>query len=242
MGLTLTILGCSGTYAAPDNACSGYLLDDGSTRLWIDVGPGTLANVQRFLGPAEVDAVLVTHNHPDHWLDLPVLRNALRYYLNREHMAVYAPSEVLELAVPVIGEIEPTFSWQTVADGDELVIGDMVVRLARTDHPVETMAVGVTAGGRTFAYSSDTGPRFSLAPLGSEFDAVLVEATLTTEEPDHVHLTARQAGALATEAGARRLLLTHIPPGTDPDAQARDARETFAGPTEAVRVNERYPL
>ncbi len=242
MSLTLTVLGCAGSYPGPGDACTGYLLDDGTTKVWLDCGPGTLSNLQRHCAITEVDAVIVTHHHPDHWLDLPVLRNALRYYLEVERFDVYAPAETWHAARQLIGDIAPTFTAHVIADGGSERIGTMEVRFARTDHPVETLAARIDAGGTSIAFTADTGPAFSLSPLGAGIAVVLAEATLATTAAGHVHLTGAEAGALAAAAGAGRLLLTHLPPGADAEQHRAAAATTFDGPIEVVATNERYHL
>ena len=79
MGLTVTVLGCDGSYAGPDGACSGYLVSSGDTHVWLDCGPGTLANLQRHIDLHDLSAIVVSHSHPDHWAELPVAYNALGY-------------------------------------------------------------------------------------------------------------------------------------------------------------------
>ena len=111
MGLSWTVLGCSGTYAAPDNACSGYLVRSGDTNVWVDCGPGTLANLQHHVPIPMVDAVVVSHVHPDHWLELPVLRNALKYGFGRSGVGLFGTAATrARLDALVDGEIEPTFT------------------------------------------------------------------------------------------------------------------------------------
>src|SRR5581483_4236142 len=102
------------------------------------------------------------------------------------------------------------------------------------DHPPETLAVRIDdVDGGTLAYSADTGPAWSLRALGGGIDVALLEASLPVEHEGQVqHLSGRQAGAMAGEAGARRLLLTHVQPGIDPERQLTDARAAFAGPVE----------
>ncbi len=250
MALTLTVLGCSGTYAGPGNACSGYLLDGAGTRVWLDCGPGTLAALQRHVSLDELDAVVVSHSHPDHWLELPVLRNALRYVTGRCHLPVFGTAETLALLEAVLGEpCSPTFDWQVVADGDAFEAGGLSFRCARTDHPVETLSVRVDAGAggdggrRSLVYSADTGPGWAPAALGPGIDLALVEATLpAAPEGAAVHLSAGQAGSLARQAGAGRLLLTHLLPGSDADAHREAAAVAFGGPVEVAEVGRCYPV
>ena len=117
--LSVTILGCSGTYAGPGGACSGYLVRGGGTTVWVDTGPGTLGNLQQHVDITALDAVVVSHSHPDHWGELGVLRNALKYGFQVEGMPVYSTSAVRALVDIVCGDSsEPTFRWGIVADGD----------------------------------------------------------------------------------------------------------------------------
>lgn len=242
MALSLTVLGCSGSYAAPGGACSGYLVQDGTTSLWMDCGPGSFANLQQHVDLASLDALLITHHHPDHWLELPVLRTALLYYRQRPPLALYGPQESLHAASELIGALSPPFEPHVLADRDEVRIGSLSVRVAQTDHPVETLAVRVDAEDVAFAYTSDTGPRFDIETLGDGLDVLLAEATLAEPEPHHVHLSGAEAGALAAAAGVRRLLLTHVPPGEDPLQRVAAAAATYDGSIDAVAINERYDL
>src|SRR5918997_941467 len=92
MGLKVTVLGCSGSYPGPGSACSGYLVEDDSTKLWLDAGSGTLANLQRHIDPADLDAVVLSHEHPDHWTDLEGFQHVLRFILEQQGFPVYAPA------------------------------------------------------------------------------------------------------------------------------------------------------
>ena len=85
--LTVTVLGCDGSYPGPGGACSGYLVTCDGTNLWIDCGPGTLAAIQMHLRIEEIDAVLITHEHPDHWSDLQHLGVACRWMVQRDPTA-----------------------------------------------------------------------------------------------------------------------------------------------------------
>src|SRR5262245_5520144 len=153
--LTLTVLGCSGTFAGPGEACSGYLVRGGGVAVGVDLGAGALANLQRHLPIDGLDALVLTHEHPDHWLDLPLLR----YVLDRPDRAlpVFGTAGTRRLAATVIGDLAPTLDWRTVDAGSSVEIGGLRVRFSLTDHPVETLAVRVDTDGRSLLYSADTG-------------------------------------------------------------------------------------
>ena len=238
MALTLTVLGCSGTYAGPGGACSGYLVDDGQTHLWVDAGPGTLANLQRHVEFDAVDAVVLTHEHPDHWTDVEGFVNVLRHVARREGVPVYAPSG---LRGHTYGDNSPQLAWHTVSDGRRLRVGTLELSFSRTDHGPETLAVRIDAAGRSLGYSADTGPAWSLEALGAGLDLALCEATVPTEmEGTMQHLSAGQAGASARAAGVDRLLLTHLWPTLDPDQSRREAAEAFGAPVDVAVVGARY--
>ena len=229
MGLTLTVLGCGGTYAGPDNACSGYLLRTDETSVLCDLGPGALANAQRHIDLVDVDAIVLTHEHADHWTDLPVTRNVYRYVLDRPPLPVFATAGTQALARPFCSGGDP-FAWTTIRDEDAVQIGDLTLRFSRTDHPVETLAVLAEYGGASLVYSADTGPGWSPRAFGVRPDLAVIEATLDHEHTNPVHLTATQAGERAAEVGAGALVLTHLLPGTDPAEQRAAAEVVFDGP------------
>ena len=242
--MRLIVLGCDGSYAGAGGACTGYLLQGGGVNLWLDAGPGTLANLQRHVDLDAIDGIVLTHAHPDHWVDLLPYHNVVRYIRKRSGLPVWSPNRVRELTEDIGGRLGHEFDWQVIDETSHAELGGLRLSFSRTDHPPETLAVRVDeVGGPSFAFSSDTGPAWSLAALGDGLDVALVEATLRTEDEGTVqHLSARQAGATATHARARRLLLTHLQPGTDAEAQLADARTTFRGPVEVVTTNASYDL
>ena len=240
-GLTLTVLGCSGTYPGDGGACSGYLVRSPGASLVVDLGAGTLANLQHHLAIGAIDAVVLSHVHPDHWLDLPVLRNAMRYVLGVGGLPVYGTAETWLMAEVIIGELPPTLLWHTIDESSVVEVGDQVVRFSRTDHPVETLAVRVDAGGRSLLYSADTGAAWDPGTTGADVDLMVCEASLELEHEGHVqHLSARQAGKLARSLGAGRLVVTHVVPGVDPEAQLEMAEQAFGGPVELAAANRSF--
>jgi ribonuclease BN (tRNA processing enzyme) len=240
MGLTLTVLGASGSYAPAGGACSGYLVDDGLTCLWIDAGSGTLANLQRHVGFDAVDAVVLTHEHPDHWSDLEGFLNVLRFVAHREGVPVYAPAGLRDRTYQ---DPEPFFAWNEVTDGDRVAVGSLQLGFSRTDHGPETLAVRVDGAGRSLGYSADTGPAWSLEALGPGLDLALCEATVPLElEGELQHLSARQAGETARAAGASRLLLTHLWPTLDVRRHRTEASDAFGAEVAVAVVDQRHDV
>ncbi|HEX3621820.1 MAG TPA: MBL fold metallo-hydrolase [Acidimicrobiales bacterium] len=238
MGLTVTVLGCSGSYAGPGGACSGYLVDDGATTVWVDAGSGTLANLQLHVALADVDAVVLSHEHPDHWSDLEGWNNVLRFVLDRRGFPVYAPAGLRYRAYQ---DTSPQMAWHDVADGDKVTVGTLDFTFSRTDHGPETLGMRVDGGGRSLGYSADTGPAWSLEALGGPLDLALCEATMAAEEEGTLqHLSARQAGASARAAGAGRLVLTHLWPTLDRERSRAEGSEAFGSAVEVAIVGARY--
>lgn len=242
---TLTVLGCDGGYPGPGGAASGYLLEAASgLAIWLDAGPGTFANLQLVTDPSRLDAVVLSHEHPDHWTDVEsyaVWR--VLHCSDRPPVAVYAPPGLRERAYSRDYDV---FEWHEVDPSERLVLasrergGDGVVcSFSATDHGPTTFAVRVdTAYGarggapsRSFAYSADTGPDWSPAQLGPDIGLFLCEATYTRDhEGDQRHLSGRQAGVMAAAAGIGRLVLTHRRPSIPEGALAAEADEAFGRP------------
>jgi ribonuclease BN (tRNA processing enzyme) len=137
----------------------------------------------------------------------------------------------------------PTLVWHTVADGHQLTIGAARLSFSRTDHPPETLAVRIDAGGASLGYSADSGPGWSLEALGPGLDLAVCEATfLHDQEGRHQHMSARQAGTTARAAGVGRLMLTHLWPTIEPAASRSEATAAFGGPVEMAQMNTTYQV
>jgi ribonuclease BN (tRNA processing enzyme) len=228
----LTVLGCSGSYgSARAGACSGYLLREGDTAIWMDCGNGTFPHLQQYVDPAELSAVVITHEHPDHCVDIYGLHVLLRYGLEQTGMPVFAPKGAERRLGGLVATWGGTFDWHAVDDGDKARVGAIDLRFSRTDHPPPTYAVEAAAAGRRMIYTADTGPEWTVDAFGSGADLVLSEASYLHDDiPINIHLSARQAGAAAREARAGRLVLTHIWPQVDPEASVAEGSEAFGEP------------
>lgn len=244
MGLTITVLGCDGSYPGPGGACSGYLLSSDRTHVWLDAGPGTLANLQEHISLRDLTAIVVTHSHPDHWSDLAAAHNALGYFFDRRAVPVYGTSDTRErLRVAKGGRIDEVYAWHTITDGSTFSVDALEFACAVTDHPVETLAVRVESNTTVFAYTSDTGSAWSMTALGPDIDMLFSEATFPEERAGQFeHLTASEAGAAARTAGAKRLVLTHLLPGADHDLARRIAIDAFGGDVDVATTHMKVEL
>jgi ribonuclease BN (tRNA processing enzyme) len=238
-GLTVTVLGCSGSYAGPGSPPSSYLVRSASTTVLMDAGPGSLVNLQRHVALADLDAVVISHSHHDHWLDLMGLRIAFRYFFELPGPRVVTTAEVAERADTLAGDEGTGFIWDIARDGATRTVGDLAFRFSQTDHPVETLAMRIDHDGRSLAYSADTGPGWGIGALGPEIDVALIEASLEVEhEGGFPHLSGRQAGAMARQAGVGRLVVTHIPPTADPHRHLFDAEAAFGQPAVLAAIDQ----
>lgn len=245
MGLSLTILGCTGSYPGPGDVCSGYLLQSDGTNVMVDAGPGTVAALQDHLALEDLDAVVLSHSHPDHWTDLMVLRTAWKYGLRREGLVVLGTEDTREHAAAIAeSHLSPTFDWRVIWDGATTTVGDLALCFSSTDHYVETLALRADVDGRSFAYSADTGPGWSFAELGDGIHLGLCEATFATDEEQAgvLHLSAGQAGAMARVAGVERLVLTHLLPGADAEAYRTNAVEAFGRDVDVATRGARFDV
>jgi ribonuclease BN (tRNA processing enzyme) len=237
--LSVTVLGCDGSYPGPDGACSGYLLACAGTRIWLDAGSGTLSNLQEHVPIEALDAVVISHHHPDHWSDLEHLAVASRWVVPRPLIPVYAPPDVSSLLR--VGAAADVLEWHHIRDGDRVEIGAMTVSFSETDHVATTLAARVDGGGRSLGYSADTGPGWDLSALGSGLHLALCEATyLADQEGSIPHLSARQAGLSARKAAVERLVITHLWPRVDKAAAEAEAAAAFGRDVTVAAIGERY--
>jgi ribonuclease BN (tRNA processing enzyme) len=201
----------------------------GESVIWLDCGNGTFANLQQHVDPSALTAVVITHSHPDHCVDIYGLHVMYRYGLDLYNLPVYAPEGVEGCLRGLVGDgWGGTFDWRLVADGDRAEIGGVSMRFSRTDHPPPTLAVELAHDGKRIVYTSDTGPGWSVGAFDRDADLVLSEATYQHDDiRTPIHLSARQAGELAREAGAKHLLLTHLWPTLDPMASVEEGSEAF---------------
>lgn len=238
--ITVTVLGSSGSYAAPDNPCTGFVVASRGATVLFDCGPGTLGPLQAVTDVRDLTAVVISHCHPDHWLELPVLRNVFLWFQPRDDVPVYGPAEVRDMdeAVNVVVDGAPDpFTWTTIDPTTRITIGDQEWSFDVTDHPVETLAARVGVGERSVLFTSDTGPGWTFDSFGRAVDAVFCDASHLCDYEDQgiPHLSAREAAERARSAGVGRLVLTHLIPGSDPAAHRAEAATAYGGPIDVAR-------
>ena len=229
--MRLTVLGSSGGYPAPGNPSSGFLLEHGSSKLWLDAGNGTFAELQRVADFTRIDALVLSHVHADHCADVYPLHVAIRYGESRGlRIPLYCPPGTRETLAPLLmtggwEELGEAFEFHTVDAGDTVEIGGMRLSFLRMDHPAHTLGIRAETASGTLTYSADTHTGADLAGFARGSDLLLCEATYQEGKiGGPVHLSARQAGDIARRAGVRDLALTHIWPTFDPEISLQEAR------------------
>jgi ribonuclease BN (tRNA processing enzyme) len=244
------VVALGGSAAGPNTGagCAGFLITEGDTSVVIDLGPGTLLELRNHVDYRALSAIVISHYHLDHILDLAALRFLAKY--NPVPMDGKIP-----LWVPP-GSGDRFAQWGTVfgdpSEGDfleavfdvneydpvqSLPIGVLSISFARTVHPVPAWAMRVSrTDGGDFGYTADTGPA-ALPDLVEFFWDIALLTSEATEPPEPTpwngsrgHLTPAEAGRLATGAGAKTLMLTHRWEELGLDRGAAEAQTAFAGP------------
>jgi ribonuclease BN (tRNA processing enzyme) len=249
--MRLTVLGCAGSFPSADAACSAYLVEAEGFALMLDFGSGSLSALQRYGDLRGVDAILLSHLHCDHMFDACLYVVVRRYAPDGPYarLPVYGPAGVRDRLSAAYGSrdegpLDDVYAFHTVTPGS-FAIGPFQITAERVNHPVETYGFRLEHGGRSLAYSADTGPCDALTRLAHRADAFLCEASYLDGEdnPPDIHLTGREAGEAAAKADVGQLLLTHIVEAWgDPRATHEAASAVFSGPVHRVRPGDRYEI
>ncbi|HET8683778.1 MAG TPA: MBL fold metallo-hydrolase [Micromonosporaceae bacterium] len=248
--MRLTVLGCAGSFPGPEAACSAYLVEAEGFRLLLDFGSGSLSALQRYAGLHEVDAILLSHLHCDHFLDACAYVVVRRYAPEgpRPPLPVYgpagAPARLAAAYSADKGPLDDVYTFYALQPGT-FPIGPFQVTVDQMNHPVETYGVRLDHGGKVLAYSADTGPCEALARLAQGADLFLCEASYLdgADNPPDLHLTGREAGEHATKAAVARLVLTHLVPAWGSEALTYEAATAaFDGPVDIARPGLRYQI
>jgi ribonuclease BN (tRNA processing enzyme) len=257
----ITVLGKSPAWQDADGACSGYLVEEDDCCLLLDCGNGVFSKLRRFVDYIDVDAVVISHLHADHILDLVPYASALTYAPRQQPVPVdrwpgtdnparpilYVPEGGQAALRRVCGgggmpeeHVEKAFDLREYAPDDVLEIGAMRVRFHRVPHYLPTCAVDVSSsvnGGGRFTYGADSAPNDELVRFADGTDLLMIEATLPRPEREgpRGHLTPAEAGEHGCKARVRRLVLTHISDELDAHWAQTEAEKAFGGPVDVAR-------
>lgn len=253
--MRLTVIGCSGSYPGPDSPASCYLVEDerdGRTwRILLDLGSGALGALQQYVDPLTVDAVFLSHLHPDHVSDITGFYVLRRYHPDgpQPRIPVYGPKGTANRMASAYG-LSPSpgmhdeFDFRVLEEDQPVVVGPFTVTVAKVVHPVEAFAIRVSDGQGSFVYSGDTAPSDALVRLAKGSDLLLAEASFRegVENPEELHMTGKEAAEAALEAGVGTLVLTHIPPWYDKQETLAEAEPVYDGRLELARSGATYDL
>jgi ribonuclease BN (tRNA processing enzyme) len=264
--MRLTVLGKSPSWQDADGACSGYLLEEDGTAVVIDCGNGVFGKLRERIDYVDVDAVVISHLHADHFLDLVPFAYALTYAPRQQPVPVdrwpgtdnpacpvlHVPPGARDTFRRVVGAwgnddlIENAFELREYGARDTVRVGSLEARFSEVPHFAETFAVNLTsnAGGGRLTFGADSRPGPELVDAARGTDLLLVEATLPRPERtgERGHLTPREAGEHGRAAGVRRLVLTHISDELDSNWACEEATSGFQGPVEMAREGATYEV
>lgn len=235
--MKLTIVGCAGSYPNATSAASCYLVEQDGFRLALDFGSGALGPLHHYCDPCDLDGVLLSHLHADHFLDMCALYVARRYRPSGMPpvIPVFGPDDTaVRLATAYGMDPDPgmadVFDVQTYPAGG-FSVGPFTVTATEVHHPVVCHALRVSAGDRTLVFSGDTAPCDGLVKAARGADVALFEASFREDDvnPPALHMTAREAGAMAAQAGVGRLILTHMVAWHDNSGAVAEAAGAFDG-------------
>lgn len=245
--MRLTVLGCYGPYPAAGGACSGYLLEEGGSRILIDCGSGVLSRLQHHARPWELRAVLLSHLHSDHISDLAVMRYALDYAQSQGlwqcgPLPLYSPPEPAGEANKLL--YKELFELLALSPLQPLQIGPFSFTFLETIHSLPCLAMRIETKKGTLVYSGDSEYFDGLVEFAGGADLFLCEANFQEEDmarSSSNHLSATGAARLAAHAGVKRLLLTHLHPERRPAITLEEAQEYYPA-AELAREGETYSL
>lgn len=215
-------------WATPERACAGYLLDLDGSKVLLDCGAGVWRNLQAHVDPTSIQGVILSHRHPDHVSDVFQIFHSRLYggEAPLPEIPLWAPAETLERLTAFSKELDQAFHLSSISAGDNISIDGAELTFFPMAHPPDTVGVRIQIDGAVFAYSSDTGPTGDLDALAQGADVFVCEATLQdSDDPWEGHMRASQAGEAGARAGARKIVLTHLPPGRDAGLSLAEAHK-----------------
>jgi ribonuclease BN (tRNA processing enzyme) len=261
----ITVLGKSPAWQDAGGACSGYLVEAGGHAVLLDCGCGVFGKLRRHREYWEIDAVVITHLHADHILDLVPYASALTYSPRQQpvpvggHPGTATPARPRLIAPAGAGEafrqvcagsgmkpdhVEHAFELTEYAPEDTFELGPLALSFRPVPHFLPTNAVELREGAARLTFSADCAPNDALAEFAPGTSLMLVEATLPRPERSGVrgHLTPGEAGEHGRRAGARRLVLSHFSDEIDAEWARGEAERAFGGPVDVAREDAVYEL
>jgi ribonuclease BN (tRNA processing enzyme) len=231
--MKLTVIGFWGGYPKQNGASSGYLLEHEGFNLLIDCGSGILAKMQNNIEPEELDAVLISHYHPDHIADIGVLQHArlIQGFLGKSFptLPIFGHSyDQTEFAKLTYKEITKGIAF---SPNEVLTVGPFQVSFLKTDHPVPCYAMRIEVNGKSLVYTGDSSFKEEFIEFGKDADLLLCECNFYQHQNGKSagHMNSTDAGKLAARAGVKQLILTHLPHYGDISKLIDEASSEYTG-------------
>lgn len=236
--MRLTVLGGGGAWPTPDRGCNGYLIEQSGYRLLIDPGYAVVPPLLAQLSAGEIDAVLISHSHPDHCADLnPLLR--VRHLADDPSLPlpVFALTGAASAVLALDGFLDTAYTLTEFGAGDGIAIGPFEVVSRSLAHFVPNAGFRIECDGVALAYTGDGGADPDVVRLADGADLLLAEATYPDAVPEAstgLLASARDAGMHANSANVGQLVLAHLWPGADPSTARAAAAENYTGPIDVA--------
>ena len=233
--MKLKVLGTQSPYNTIGHNCPGFLITDGETKIMLDCGSGS-HSLLNFPNDLNNLSIIISHLHRDHYNDIYNMQYSSFVFHNQKRIEraidIYLPSSPENIYQDIIGETNSFSNYSAIDEKSNISIGNIDISFCQTDHPVETYAVKLSNGGRTIVYTSDTSfsCKDKLVEFAKNADLLICESSLLTSYgfPEiNSHLTAKQAGIIAKEAGVNGLMLTHFWPEETPENYVEEAKSIF---------------
>ncbi|MBM7825194.1 ribonuclease BN (tRNA processing enzyme) [Arcanobacterium pluranimalium] len=266
--MKLTIIGCSGSMSGKRSAASSYLIqakertsetDRDSTRTWsvvLDFGPGAMGQLLNYLDPAMLDSIIASHLHADHFADIVGMQVYRRWYPEGAlaRIPVYTPGDGVARTRgiaddPADEDYATEFDFVKVGAGTVIELGPMKIEFFQAHHTIPALSIRITAPSEedpnkdvVFTYSGDTDTCEGVIEAARGANLFLCEAAFEEgrDTVRGVHMTGLRAGEVAQEAGAQKLLLTHLQPWTSREKTKADAQRAYDGEVHVVQAGEEY--
>ncbi|MCM3567817.1 MBL fold metallo-hydrolase [Neobacillus mesonae] len=213
--MKLTVIGPWGGYPKKNAASAGYLLEHDGFHLLMDCGSGVLSKLQNVLEPEELDAVIISHYHPDHIADIGVLQHArlIQGFLGKDFptLPIYGHSfDQHEFTKLTYKNITKGISYYP---GEVLSVGPFQVTFLKTNHPVPCYAMRIEADGKVAVFTADSSFKEEFIEFSRGADLLLCECNFYGNQDGKGagHMNSLEAGHFARNASVKQLILTHLP-------------------------------
>jgi len=246
--MELILLGTSAAHPTVERASSGYLICEADTRVLVDMGSGVVRNLMRWMDPGKLSAIIISHLHQDHFIDIYPLYYYLAFHKSDNlPLDVYAPEGAREFVLRILpphseDSFDEVYRFKALSNRGVFKVGDLEFKSIAVKHSMEAYGLRITSGTKTISYTADTDFAEVLYELAGNSDVFISEATKQEDYKDILHLTAAQAGVIASKAGVKKLILTHIWPDFDPVKSKQMAEENYNGPVIIAEDNMIVPI